>query len=66
MSMWVLKRVASNFFRTVYIIKLKLSGNVVEDFELAKRHYVHTINTTTTAAITNNAKDIKAKLLGNL
>jgi len=47
---------------TVYIIKLDLSGY----FELARRHYVYTFNTTSTVTVTNDTKDIKLKLLGDV
>ena len=36
------------------------------DFELPRRHYVCTFNTTTTVTVTNDAKGIKLKLLGNV
>jgi hypothetical protein len=34
----------------------------VGDFELARRHYMYTFNTTTTVNVTNDAKGIKMKL----
>ena len=36
------------------------------DFELARRHYVYTLNTTTKVTVTNDAKGIKLKLLGKV
>jgi hypothetical protein len=36
----------------------------VEDFELAKRHGVYTINVITTVIVTNDAEGIKVKRLG--
>ena len=38
----------------------------MRDFELARRHYVHTFNTTTAVTKTNDTKGIKVKLLGNV
>jgi hypothetical protein len=34
----------------------------VGDFELARRHYMYTFNTTTTVNVTNDAKGITMKL----
>ena len=39
---------------------------VLADFELARRHYVYTINATTAIIMANDAKGIKLKLLGIL
>ena len=36
------------------------------DFELARGHYIYTLNTTTTGNVTNDANGFKMKLLGNI
>ena len=36
------------------------------DFEVARRHYVYSNNTTTTVTVTYDTKGIKVKLLGNV
>ena len=36
------------------------------NLELARRHYVYTINTTTTVIVTYDTKGIKVKFLGNV
>ena len=36
------------------------------DFELTRRHHMHTFNATTTVNVTNEAKGIQMKLLGNV
>ena len=36
------------------------------DFELARRHYVYTFDTTSTVTVTNDTKGIKLKRLGGV
>ena len=53
-------------WRITYITKIGFWGQVLGDFELAIKHYVCTFNTATTATVTNDARGIKVKLLGNI
>ena len=47
----------------IYVTPL---GEVVTDFDLARRHYVYAFDTTSTITVTNDTKGNNFKLLGNV
>jgi len=48
--------------KTTHIINIDLLGQVVVDFELARRHNVYTFNPASTFTVTNDTNGIKLKL----